>query len=291
MAASYEARVSACVRPCPSRPPDGSAPTASSSPAISTVSRRRPTRSWRSSPSAPLSSSRSRSTRRSSTSPRPSICSAARRRSRATQAQRCAKKLGLVLSVGRRDEQAVREDRIGPADLDGLVIVPPGASRVPARRSSCERLWGVGPKTRECSRAGACGRSASWRALPIVSVAGSRSSASTDGHLGTRERHRRGRGLDSGQGAEVGRPLTHVRSRTRWTRRRSSRRSSGCPRAWVGDFARRTLRGKTITLKLRVAPFETRSRQRTLAGADRRRPERSSASRASSFATRWPRIT
>ena len=48
------------------------------------------------------------------------------------------------------------------------------------------------------------------------------------------------------------------------TERRSSRRSSAFPRASGTRLRKHELRGRTITLQLRVAPFETRTRQRTL---------------------------
>ena len=173
-------------------------------------------------------------------------------------------KLGLVLSVGLATNKLCAKIGSDLRKPDGLVIVPPGTERAFLAPLELQRLWGVGPKTREVLEG--------WgmRTIGDLAEAGV---AALEAKLGEHGRSiwERANGIDEGTvesdmaPKSVGHEHTFDRDTLNMTTVESTllRLSEG-----VGQRLRaQDLRGKTVTLKLRVAPFETRSRQRTLADA------------------------
>ena len=170
--------------------------------------------------------------------------------------------LGLVLSVGIATNKLCAKIGSDLRKPDGLVIVPPGAEAAFLAPLPLARLWGVGPKTRTVledlgmrtigdlaaaapahleTRFGEHGRSIWERANGIDgSAVEPEMEAKSVGHEYTFER-------DTGDLAQVEATLLRL--------------AEGVGRRLRAGNAR----ARTITLKLRVAPFETRSRQRTLA--------------------------
>ena len=173
-------------------------------------------------------------------------------------------KLGLVLSVGLATNKLCAKIGSDLRKPDGLVIVPPGSERAFLAPLELGRLWGVGPKTRELLE--------SWGMRTIGDLANA-GVATLEARLGEHGRSiwERANGIDEGAvesdmaPKSVGHEHTFDRDTLDMRSVESTllRLSEG-----VGQRLRAAdLRGKTVTLKLRVAPFETRSRQRTLAGA------------------------
>ena len=173
-------------------------------------------------------------------------------------------KLGLVLSVGLATNKLCAKIGSDLRKPDGLVIVPPGGERAFLAPLELQRLWGVGPKTRELLE--------SWGLRTIGDLADA-GVATLEARLGEHGRSiwERANGIDEGTvephmaAKSVGHEHTFDRDTLDMTSVESTllRLSEG-----VGQRLRAAdLRGKTVTLKLRVAPFETRSRQRTLAGS------------------------
>jgi DNA polymerase-4 len=173
-------------------------------------------------------------------------------------------KLGLVLSVGLATNKLCAKIGSDLRKPDGLVIVPPGGERAFLAPLELQRLWGVGPKTRELLE--------SWGMRTIGDLADA-GVAALEARLGEHGRSiwERANGIDLGTvepdmaPKSVGHEHTFDRDTLDMTSVESTllRLSEGAgQRLRAAD-----LRGKTVTLKLRVAPFETRSRQRTLAGA------------------------
>ncbi len=173
-------------------------------------------------------------------------------------------KLGLVLSVGVAANKLCAKIGSDLRKPDGLVIVPAGGEAAFLAPLELQRLWGVGPKTRELLEG--------WGMRTIGDLA--RADVTTlETRLGEHGRSiwERANGIDEGTvepdmaPKSVGHEHTFDRDTLDTTTIESTllRLSEG-----VGKRLRAgELRGKTVTLKLRVAPFETRSRQRTLPSA------------------------
>ncbi len=173
-------------------------------------------------------------------------------------------KLGLVLSVGVAANKLCAKIGSDLRKPDGLVIVPAGGEAAFLAPLELQRLWGVGPKTRELLEG--------WGMRTIGDLA--RADLTTlETRLGEHGRSiwERANGIDEGTvepdvaAKSVGHEHTFDRDTLDTTTIESTllRLSEG-----VGKRLRAgELRGKTVTLKLRVAPFETRSRQRTLPSA------------------------
>ncbi|GAC1459105.1 MAG: DNA polymerase IV [Candidatus Limnocylindrales bacterium] len=170
--------------------------------------------------------------------------------------------LGLVLSVGIATNKLCAKIGSDLRKPDGLVIVPPGEEAAFLAPLPLSRLWGVGPKTRGLleeigmrtigdlararpeilgTRFGEHGRSIWERANGIDdSTVEPEVEAKSVGHEYTFER-------DTGDAAQIEATLLRL--------------AEGVGRRLRAGNSR----ARTITLKLRVAPFETRTRQRTLA--------------------------
>jgi len=168
---------------------------------------------------------------------------------------------GLVVSVGVATNKLCAKVGSDLRKPDGLVIVPAGGEAAFLAPLPLERLWGVGPRTREVL--------AGWDLRTIGQLAAfDRSVLETRlGEHGT-DIWERANGIDEGevQGEHVPKSVGHSHTFDEntldLTKIESTllRLSEGVGRR----LRNHTLRGRTITMTLRVAPFETRTRQRTL---------------------------
>jgi DNA polymerase IV len=173
-------------------------------------------------------------------------------------------RLGLVLSVGVATNKLCAKVGSDLRKPDGLVIVPAGTEAEFLAPLELQRLWGVGPKTRELLEG--------WGMRTIGDLART-DVAMLEMRLGEHGRSiwERAHGIDEGTvesdmaPKSVGHEHTFGRDTLDMTKVEATllRLSEG-----VGQRLRaHEFRGRTVTLKLRVAPFETRTRQRTLATA------------------------
>ena len=171
-------------------------------------------------------------------------------------------KCGLVLSVGVAANKLCAKVGSDLRKPDGLVVVLPGTEAQFLAPLELQRLWGVGPKTREVLEG--------WGMRTIGDLA-RYDLAQLEARLGEHGRAiwERANGIDEGTveswmaPKSVGHEHTFDRNTLDPTVLESMLLRL-CEH--VGERLRAgEHRGKTITLKLRVAPFETRTRQRTLA--------------------------
>ena len=171
--------------------------------------------------------------------------------------------VGLVLSVGIASNKLCAKIGSDLRKPDGLVIVPRGAEAEFLAPLPLARLWGVGPKTREALEG------LGMRTIGDLAQADPLLLAARFGEHG-RSIGERARGIDADNEvvpeAEA-KSIGHEHTFDRDTLDRAHVESTLLRLAeGVGRRLRaHGLRGRTVTLKLRVAPFETRSRQRTLA--------------------------
>ena len=169
-----------------------------------------------------------------------------------------------MLSVGLASNKLCAKVASDLRKPDGFVVVPRGEEREFLAPLPLRRLWGVGPKTRQVLE------DLGMRTIGDLAQA---DPALLDARLGehgsTIRRRARGDDDDREVVAEPGDPksIGHAHTFDRDTLDRATiertllRLSEG-----VGRRLRsHELRGRTVTLQLRVAPFETRTRQRTLA--------------------------
>ncbi len=170
--------------------------------------------------------------------------------------------LGLVLSVGVATNKLCAKIASDLRKPDGLVVVEPGGEAAFLAPLPLERLWGVGPRTREVLDGFGVHTIGALAAMdPALLAARLGEHGATIGE--------RGRGIDDDNVVpetapkSIGHELTFDRDTSSPALIESTllKLAEG-----VGRRAREaSLRGRTIALKLRVAPFETRTRQRTLA--------------------------
>lgn len=172
--------------------------------------------------------------------------------------------LGLVISVGVAANKLCAKIGSDLRKPDGLVIVPAGEEAAFLAPLALERLGGVGPKTREVLLG---------FGIRTIGDLAAMDPALLEARLGAHGQAigERARGIDDGEVIPWVAPksIGHEHTFDTNTLDRATvestllRLSQG-----VGRRAREAgLRGRTVTLKLRVAPFETRSRQRTLTDA------------------------
>jgi len=171
-------------------------------------------------------------------------------------------KCGLVLSVGVAANKLCAKIGSDLRKPDGLVIVPAGTEAAFLAPLELQRLWGVGPKTRDLLEG--------WGLRTIGDLAHA-DIAMLDQRLGEHGRSiwERANGIDPGtvEPEMTPKSVGHEHTFDRNTLdpaviEAMLLRLSG----HVGTRLRAAeLRGRTITLKLRVEPFETRTRQRTMA--------------------------
>jgi DNA polymerase-4 len=168
---------------------------------------------------------------------------------------------GLVVSVGVAANKLCAKVASDLRKPDGLVVVPVGGEAAFLAPLPLERLWGVGPRTREVL--------SGWDLRTIGQLAAfDRSVLETRlGEHGT-DIWERANGVDDGEVTSehipksVGHSHTFDQNTLDAAKIESTllRLSEGV--GW--RLREHTLRGRTITMTLRVAPFETRTRQRTL---------------------------
>ncbi len=170
-------------------------------------------------------------------------------------------RLGLVLSVGVATNKLCAKIASDLRKPDGLVVVAPGGEAAFLAPLALERLWGIGPKTRAVL--------GDWGLRTIGDLA-RLNPALVERRLGAHGAaiSERSRGIDDDPVTpdeapkSVGHEHTFERDTLEAARIEATllRLAEGVGRR-LRDGA---LRGRTVTLKLRVAPFETRTRQRTL---------------------------
>ena len=170
--------------------------------------------------------------------------------------------VGLVLSVGMASNKLCAKVASDLRKPDGFVIVPRGGEAAFLAPLPLERLWGVGPKTQEVLED---------LGLRTIGDLARADPALLEARLGEHGATiaARAKGIDEDREvvADPGDPksIGHAHTFDRDTLDRAQiestllRLSEG-----VGTRLRKhELRGRTVTLQLRVAPFETRTRQRT----------------------------
>ncbi|HEY8860950.1 MAG TPA: DNA polymerase IV [Candidatus Limnocylindria bacterium] len=172
--------------------------------------------------------------------------------------------VGLVLSVGMASNKLCAKVASDLRKPDGFVIVPRGGEAAFLAPLPLARLWGVGPKTR------AVLEDLGMRTVGDLATA---DPALLEARLGEHGSTiaQRAKGIDEDRDvvADPGDPksIGHAHTFDRNTLDRAQIESTLLRLAeGVGRRLRKhVLRGRTVELQLRVAPFETRTRQRTLA--------------------------
>jgi len=186
--------------------------------------------------------------------------------------ERCARDLkravrdevGLVVSVGIASNKLCAKVASDLRKPDGFVVVPRGGEAAFLAPLPLHRLWGVGPKTRQVLE------DLGMRTIGDLAAA---DPALLEARLGEHGATiaQRAKGIDDDRDvvADPGDPksIGHAHTFDRDTLDRAQIESTLLRLAeGVGRRLRKhELRGRTVTLQLRVAPFETRTRQRTLA--------------------------
>ena len=171
---------------------------------------------------------------------------------------------GLVVSVGVATNKLCAKIGSDLRKPDGLVIVPAGGEAAFLAPLPLERLWGVGPKTREVL--------AGWDLRTIGQLAAfDRAALETRlGEHGTAI-WERANGIDDAPVASEHVPKSVGHSHTFDENTLDPAKIESTLLLLSEGVGRRLreheLRGRTITMTLRVAPFETRTRQRTVGEA------------------------
>jgi DNA polymerase-4 len=170
--------------------------------------------------------------------------------------------VGLVLSVGMASNKLCAKVASDLRKPDGFVIVPRGGEAAFLAPLPLRRLWGVGPKTQQVLE------DLGMRTIGDLANA---DPALLEARLGEHGATiaQRAKGIDEDREvvADPGDPksIGHAHTFDRNTLDRAQlestllRLSEGVGRR----LRKHELRGRTVTLQLRVAPFETRTRQRT----------------------------
>jgi DNA polymerase-4 len=171
--------------------------------------------------------------------------------------------VGLVISVGLASNKLCAKVASDLRKPDGFVVVPRGGEAAFLAPLPLKRLWGVGPKTQQVLED---------LGMHTIGDLANADPALLEARLGEHGSTiaARANGIDDDREvvADPGDPksIGHAHTFDRDTLDRPQiestllRLSEG-----VGTRLRKhELRGRTITLQLRVAPFETRTRQRTL---------------------------
>ena len=171
--------------------------------------------------------------------------------------------VGLVLSVGMASNKLCAKVGSDLRKPDGFVIVPRGGEAAFLAPLPLARLWGVGPKTRQVLED---------LGMRTIGDLASADPALLEARLGEHGATiaARAKGIDEDRDvvADPGDPksIGHAHTFDRNTLDRAQIESTLLRLAeGVGRRLRKhELRGRTVELQLRVAPFETRTRQRTL---------------------------
>ena len=171
---------------------------------------------------------------------------------------------GLVVSVGVATNKLCAKIGSDLRKPDGLVVVPAGGEAAFLAPLPLERLWGVGPKTREVL--------AGWDLRTIGQLAAF-DRAALETRLGEHGGAiwERANGIDDAPVAAEHVPKSVGHSHTFDENTLDPAKIESTLLLLSEGVGRRlrehALRGRTITMTLRVAPFETRTRQRTIAEA------------------------
>ncbi len=170
--------------------------------------------------------------------------------------------VGLVLSVGLASNKLCAKVASDLRKPDGFVVVPRGGEAAFLAPLPLQRLWGVGPKTQHVLE------DLGMRTIGDVASADPVLLEARLGEHGATIA-RRASGIDDDREvvADPGEPKSvgHAHTFDRDTLDRAQIEATLLRLAeGVGRRLRtHKLRGRTVTLQLRVAPFETRTRQRT----------------------------
>ncbi len=173
--------------------------------------------------------------------------------------------VGLVVSVGIASNKLCAKVASDLRKPDGFVVVPRGGEAAFLAPLAVSRLWGVGPRTQEVLEG------FGMRTIGDLAAADPTLLEARFGEHG-KDIGERARGIDDDPVlAEMDPPKSvgHAHTFDRNTLDRALIEATLLRLAeGVGRRLRRhELRGRTVTLQLRVAPFETRTRQQTLAEA------------------------
>jgi len=171
--------------------------------------------------------------------------------------------VGLVLSVGIASNKLCAKVASDLRKPDGFVVVPRGGEAAFLAPLPLKRLWGVGPKTQQLLE------DLGMRTIgDLANADPALLEARLGEHGSTISQRAKGIDLDREVVADPGDPksIGHAHTFDRNTLDRAQIESTLLRLAeGVGRRLRKhQLRGRTVTLQLRVAPFETRTRQRTL---------------------------
>ena len=172
---------------------------------------------------------------------------------------------GLVISVGVATNKLCAKIGSDLRKPDGLVVVPPGGEAAFLAPLPLERLWGVGPKTREVLGL--------WGMRTIGDLA-SFDRTILETRLGEHgiDIWERAHGIDDGDVIASGAPPKSVGHSHTFGENTLDPSKIESTLLQLSEGVGRRLRdhrllGRTVTLTLRVAPFETRTRQRTFSEA------------------------
>jgi DNA polymerase-4 len=171
--------------------------------------------------------------------------------------------VGLVVSVGIASNKLCAKVASDLRKPNGFVVVPRGGEAAFLAPLPLRRLWGVGPKTQQVLED---------LGMRTIGDLASADPAQLEARLGEHGSTiaARAKGIDEDRDvvADPGDPksIGHAHTFDRDTLDRAQIESALLRLAeGVGRRLRKhELRGRTVTLQLRVAPFETRTRQRTL---------------------------
>lgn len=173
-------------------------------------------------------------------------------------------RLGLVLSVGVATNKLCAKIASDLRKPDGLVVVEPGTEAAFLAPLPLERLWGVGPRTREALEdlgLRTIGDLAATDAAMLESRLGAHGAAIAE----------RARGIDDDPVVPEEAPKSVGHEHTFDSDTLDHALIEATLLRLAEGVGRRLrsggLLGRTVMLKLRVAPFETRTRQRTFAAA------------------------
>jgi nucleotidyltransferase/DNA polymerase involved in DNA repair len=169
---------------------------------------------------------------------------------------------GLTVSIGVAPNKFLAKLASDLEKPDGLVIVRPGHEREFLTELPVERLWGVGEKTADRLHVLGIRTIGDVAAAPISLL---------DRHLGHAHAlhlHQLANGLDD-RPVEPGREAKQIGRETTFmtdTEDRTFvlRTLLGLTEEVAARLRRRKLTARTVTVKLRIAPFETHTKQKTL---------------------------
>ena len=174
---------------------------------------------------------------------------------------RVKEEVGLVLSVGVASNKLCAKVASDLGKPDGFVVVPEGGEAAFLAPLPLRRLWGVGPSTQQVLEA--------WGLRTIGDLA-ALDARRLEGQFGAfgRALWERAQGLDPDEVVPGGAPKSVGHEHTFDRDEEDDARVEATLLRLVESVATRLRegghRGVTVTVKLRLAPFETLTRQRTI---------------------------